>query len=354
MDEYRLIFNFFDVGAGDAIWINFLGDDDKRHHIFLDGGYGYAYKMGFGPLLKDMIAGGLSVDLWAITHIDLDHIGAVLSFVQDNKIHDKSALMKSYWFNYTGVPVPKTNGKIGVQQGIDLRDYLAGLGNLPNEKITTASGEVNLSGLKLTILSPTPEKLSNVEGIWSKEELNGKVGRSESDHNKKIEDFDGKAFSEDGDPVNASSIAFLLEYQGLKALFLADSHPSDIVTSLMALGYSKENPLNIEFAKISHHGSKANTSPELLEMINTANFLFTANGVSNKHPDKECLARILTGKTRQKHLNFIFSSKTDEIKNLFAVDDDPYAKYNFSCLYIANDSNRYTLTFLPIKKDDSE
>lgn len=57
MGEYQLIFNFFDVGAGDAIWIDFLGYDNKRHHILLDGGYGYAYKMAFGPLLYYQLDG---------------------------------------------------------------------------------------------------------------------------------------------------------------------------------------------------------------------------------------------------------------------------------------------------------
>ena len=75
-------------------------------------------------------------------------------------------------------------------------------------------------------------------------------------------------------------------------LFLGDSLPADVAAGLRALGYSEERPLHVDLVKVSHHGSRHNTSPELLKLIRGERFLISGQGVKG-HPDKETLARII-------------------------------------------------------------
>ena len=62
-----------------------------------------------------------------------------------------------------------------------------------------------------------------------------------------------------------------LDLCNVKILLLADSHPSVIVASLRALYYSETQKLTVDYMKVSHHGSRYNTSPELLSLINCRN-----------------------------------------------------------------------------------
>jgi hypothetical protein len=52
-------------------------------------------------------------------------------------------------------------------------------------------------------------------------------------------------------------------------------------------------PLEVDLVKVSHHGSKGNTSPELLSMISSKRFVISTNGAIHSLPDKQCLARII-------------------------------------------------------------
>jgi beta-lactamase superfamily II metal-dependent hydrolase len=74
---------------------------------------------------------------------------------------------------------------------------------------------------------------------------------------------------------------------------LADAPSDQIVKALRAFGYSEENPLKIEFMKVSHHGSKNNTCNNLLEIVNTNHYLISTDSTGHGHPNKRTLARIL-------------------------------------------------------------
>jgi hypothetical protein len=65
------------------------------------------------------------------------------------------------------------------------------------------------------------------------------------------------------------------------------------VLCLVQMGYNKENPLNVELCKISHHGSKSNTNKELLELVKTDNYAISTDGSGHNHPNKRILAMII-------------------------------------------------------------
>ena len=63
-----------------------------------------------------------------------------------------------------------------------------------------------------------------------------------------------------------------------------------IKTLLKERGDSK---LKLDALKVSHHGSKGNTSPDLLKMFDCKRFLISTNGNTHFHPDQETIARII-------------------------------------------------------------
>lgn len=352
---HRVSIHFFDVGGGDAIWIRFLGCDQKWHNMLIDGGYGAAYKYAFGPLIYQIIQAGEVIDLWVISHIDRDHIGAVLGFIQDKKIEDKAEAVKCFWFNHSELTVNTSNGKLSVGDGIKFRDYLNANGLSGKRAITTEIPETDLFGLKINILSPTPENQANLNALWLAEEKDGKLGRSsdKADHAKTIEELTNMPFHIDTDQVNASSIALLIKYNDIHCLLLADSHPSEVENKLTALGYSKDLPLNVAIMHLAHHGSKANTSPALLNMVRTNDFVITGNGIHNRHPDKETLVRVLVQEDRKEvPITFYFSCNTQELQRLFAVDQNPFERYNFTCSYRDISRNRISFSYLPLNNEE--
>ena len=351
INSHELTIQFFDAQGGDAIWIRYLGNDARWHNILIDGGYIGSYDEIFKPVIDSISTAGELIDLWIVTHIDLDHIGAIVSFIRDSSIQDKDKLLGSCWFNHAGYTIPDDSSKIGYRQGIRLRDFLEGIGKLGNEKITDETGTAEFYGLQLKLLSPNAEKIAAADRDWVEREKKTSIrmARSDSDHHKRIEDFDLKTFNEDTDIVNGSSITFILKFKGVSGLFLADGHPSDVVGSLKRLNYTLQCPLLLSFVKVSHHGSKYNTSQELLELIRTGIYVISANGISNKHPDKETLARILKfhlsiGQT----IIFLFAANTSHIRSLFLVDKDPQKRYNFNQVFIEEGAVQTSLNFLPI------
>ncbi|BAF71688.1 hypothetical protein [Sulfurovum sp. NBC37-1] len=121
-------------------------------------------------------------------------------------------------------------------------------------------------------------------------------------------------FEEDKSLPNGSSIAFILEIGDKKILFLGDSHPSVIIDGLKELRYSNRNKLEIDFMKVSHHGSKANTSNELLEIIKCDKFIISTDGSKHGLPNKETLARIINKHSGCK----IYFTYPDLIKKIFS------------------------------------
>lgn len=121
-------------------------------------------------------------------------------------------------------------------------------------------------------------------------------------------------FKEDDAVHNGSSIAFILEIEDKKMMFLGDAHPSVIVDSLKQLRYSKDRKLKIDLMKVSHHGSKANTSDELLDMIECDKFIISTDGSKHGLPNKETIARIVNKHEKCK-IYFNYPKLIDDVFN---------------------------------------
>jgi beta-lactamase superfamily II metal-dependent hydrolase len=125
-----------------------------------------------------------------------------------------------------------------------------------------------------------------------------------------------KPFVEDTAVPNGSSIALLAEYDGERVLLAADAFPHVLQLSVERLAADRR--LRLDAFKVSHHGSRKNTSPDLLKWLDCPRFLLSSNGVRHHHPNPEAIARILK-RPGADYTELVFNYRTDESE----VWDDP-------------------------------
>jgi beta-lactamase superfamily II metal-dependent hydrolase len=135
-----------------------------------------------------------------------------------------------------------------------------------------------------------------------------------------LESLANKVTSTDHAPSNGSSIAILLEHMGVSVLLGADAHPTVVVPALKALAAHRKLPLPIQLDvfKLSHHGSRANVTVELLEAVQAQHYIVSTNGAIFGHPNDEALARvILKGGS---HRKIWFNYRTEHTAKWGAAD----------------------------------
>ncbi|MDD4437855.1 MAG: MBL fold metallo-hydrolase [Tissierellia bacterium] len=339
--------------CGDAVRIRYVGNDDKVHNIFLDSGYERTYRSVLRQEIKDLIKKGENIDLWIISHIHDDHIGGVMKYiksVEDKEIED---ITKEWFYNpprqYHVVSDKRkeaVSSAMSVRQGDKLYNFLSLNKKLPKKDFTIDLGTVDRFGMKIHILSPTSSIITELRDKYKTgipfqtneiEEISSAKAVVQNDYNKNIEEFNLDRFNEDKSLENKSSISVLVEYQGKKIMWLADSHPSVVIKSLTQKGYSVNRPLVCDYVILSHHASKGNNSSSFFSMIKCSKYIISSNS-ANKHslPDKEVLAKIIRNKNRDLSLQYFlfFTYDTVGLKSVFEVDkNDVIEKWNFVPIY---------------------
>ncbi|PFX61619.1 MBL fold protein [Bacillus wiedmannii] len=292
-----------------------------------------------------------SIDLLVITHIDDDHIGGVLSIFEMN-IHKE--LIQNVWFNSgrlidgyfkeennvndeRDIPLILTDTQVGIEKGNSLEKELK-KSNIEPKYVINQGATAHLDGAIFRILSPNQKALAKLNENWEveiEEETNLEINNQKNnDYAQTLQSLANQKFKQDTSNVNASSIAFLFEYNCKKVLLLGDSHPSIVKEGLERLGYSSQNKLYVDVVKISHHGSRKNTSEQLLELIECRNFIISTNGgrgVRNL-PDKESLSRIVTAMS----LPVTFHFNYPIYDNIFSEEELKTHKIKLNSLYESN------------------
>jgi len=304
------------AGHGDCILIQ--GDfDGQPRNILIDGGPSRAYEYRRRPgalksALQKIKDNGQKIDLLILSHVDDDHIAGLLSGFKNSGLLEQ--LTDKVWFNsgklifenfdeaydesnlvdFNGNRTDAEAGSLtSIGQGVKFEDYISERGIWQYELIK--AGQVReLFGIKFTILSPNNKKLEKLLIKWDREEPSSLTSSTDKDYKKSFDELLlNDEFSEDESIHNGSSIAFIFEYSGKRLLFLGDAHNDVIADNIKDLGHSEDNPLLLDYVKLSHHGSKYNTSPELLKLISCQNFIISTNGNRHGLPNKLTLSRIV-------------------------------------------------------------
>jgi len=328
---------------GDSILLSFK-DGDKDRNILIDSGNGHAYYNrstntdGDLKLEIDSIKNKKEfIDLLILTHIDNDHICGLIEWFRRDK--EAYKLIKNIWFN-SGKSIAKhlnepenidlnveldifTDPKTGVNEAIEFENFLEGKG-IWNKKIVLQGVDINKHGIKIQVLSPEESQLRRLLKEYKKATGDHTyTAPKEKDWNRNIKSFIEEenqntfTFEQDASVKNGSSISFILTFKEKNFLFLGDSHPKGIVEYLKKLGASKENPIQVELFKVSHHGSKGNTNKELLDIIKADNYFISTDSTGHNHPNKRTLARIINANP-----NATFHFNYEHVRNeVFSIQD---------------------------------
>jgi len=328
-----MFIRFLQAANGDAILIS-VPVDGGQYHILIDGGPGKAYQQksdkfkhvdgDLKKVIHEIRNKGEVIDLLILTHVDDDHIGGLLKWFE---LDDKAAdLVKKVWFNsgklvveYLSaeppasieLPVLKNNLDTGIAQGVTFEGIITNA-EIWDRRIMKAGDEIPFRDLVFRFISPGVPQLKTLLEKWQKE-ASLSLTAPITDYNLPLQHFlDADELDEDDAAHNGSSIAFILTYKCKNMLFLGDAHPGVLVAGLALFGFTKDKPLKAEVVKLSHHGSCRNLSLELLEVIDSSNFVISSDGSKYGLPDKRCLARIIKTK-EDPHFIFNYPGKFAEI-----------------------------------------
>lgn len=365
-----ILVKIFPAKNGDCFLINILD-----YNMLIDGGYVNTYNDYLKKEFDNLI--NRSLNHLIVTHIDCDHISGIIKLISEN-MDNSIVKIQNVWHNslrhlsdlnsgdmidIKGNPLSTLNAnftlkeenfdkekEISAVQGSTLASLLSKKEYNWNKEFDENAVSIDnrleiqlTEDITLKLLSPNNEKLHELEKSWKKElykkgystnaDLNDfnedlfeaiiskqkekklikRKNISHADIN--IQEILKSMFFEDTAPANGSSISFILEYENKKLLFLADSHPSVIQKSLHLHYENDDFPIFFDMIKLSHHGSNGNTSPELLELIDSDKYIFSTNGKPFQHPDIETIARIVNRKAK-KTRELFFNYPLEIVKHL--------------------------------------
>ena len=142
--------------------------------------------------------------------------------------------------------------------------------------------------LRLSNLRKRPAIIKKTRGLVITKDLMVKYAEIDADENTVT-------------PANKASLAFYWEStdSSKRVLMMGDAIPSQILSQLNEI---YEGTMQFEAVKISHHGSKNNTSISLLNKISSEHYFITG-GKSSEGPHIETIARIAILNTNQERSN---------------------------------------------------
>lgn len=282
---------------GDCIFIT-VSYDGKEFIIMMDSGTARTYSdqdrlrrtTKDGDLkskLKQLREDNKRIDLLIITHVDDDHIGGVISWFKDQL--PPADFVRRIWMN-DDIEVFMSNGLNNTSaQAASLKSLLKG-NNIPFDNQIIKGRTLLFDWGRMVVLAPL-DICHNKIAV--------KIAGALNNATKDRYDVNIKTLLEEPytcgncTPENKASMAFLLQTKDREnCLLLGDA---DIDTVMDSLEHTNgiSLPLKCKWVKLSHHGSKNNFKPKLLEMIDAENYIISTNGMRFGHPDKEVIAYLV-------------------------------------------------------------
>lgn len=243
-------------------------------------------------VLTELLA-GRAIDVAIVTHNDDDHIGGY-KYILESGISIKKLIFNSLDLIAKIIKSNSGQKRISFRQDIDLQNLLNTRG-ISVQTFQYENSTLSFNGIKLTALTPNQtilERLNNRAAVVrAQKKISGSKLKDTpiSECLVEIKNMKDK-FVEDSSLTNKSSISFILEYEGIRVLFLGDCHPSDLLNALKS---SAHIGAQFHAVKLSHHGSEKNTSSELLETLGETDYIICADKSHHGHPNNKTISRVI-------------------------------------------------------------
>jgi hypothetical protein len=311
----NLDIEFLNARQGDAIWIRW----GAGRQIMIDmGTHGTGVKLA--ERLRDSPKAQRVFDLLVVTHVDVDHIGGVLSCVAEPDQPVDGLEFKDVWFNGW----EHLSGKRPANQGVGLEPMGGAQGELFAKWLRTQPwneafdrGPVVRSdmkridmgdGLTLTVIGPSQTRLEALKPHWQ-DDVAIAIDRGDLDEvspgleslgpktppvletRVDLEVLAEQSAPKDPSAANGSSITLLLEWEHRRVLLTGDGFADEIHDGLAALDGG--NPVKLDAIKTPHHGSRQNMTKALVKAVDCPLWVFSSDGTTFRHPDPQAIARIL-------------------------------------------------------------
>lgn len=260
------------VRNGDCIWLRY-GENEKSN-ILIDSGPGICAK-AFREIIEEIEKREERISLLILTHIDNDHIMGFKNSI--DRIN--CSIIDKIWINGDGIHVYERNAMNSPQNVGSLMEKIREKGiNLITPIFEGHEDRIN--GAYLKVITPKKEAVLEVGKLIDSFNLN--TSKSYAKDIKEL--YDEDQYDEENTPTNKASISFIFSYNNKKIAFLGDAVASDVIEGI---GKHLSEP-TVDWIKIAHHGSKHNTSTELLKLFGAKNFIISKMSTV----DKETISRI--------------------------------------------------------------
>jgi len=321
------------AGYGDSLVVEY-GTKTSRHQILIDAGPSHFWEGVQAELMrrtKDRY------EVFVITHVDEDHIGGAISVLDDPNLKHR---VDDVWFN--GFVHCREGGNVlGPVNGEQLTERIVtggfgwnrgfawspgmdrfGSDDVGGPVVVPSTGDlpsVDLpGGARAVLLSPSGPKLASMAKTWEKEVLKAHLvpGAGAGGHTAAPaphdrprpalpDPLDEEAVKtmaahndRDGSPANGSCIAFILEFEDKRLLLGADSHATVVAPNLKRYAQEVgEERVRLDLVKMAHHGSNANISTAVVDLVDCDRWLISTNGENYGHPDDSAIAKVITSQT---------------------------------------------------------
>lgn len=341
---------------GDCLWIEY-GDAESPHRVLIDCGLKSTYRV-LAERLRERP--DITFELLVLTHVDADHILGSIPMLQEFGPERFGDVWFNGWKHLGDDRLGAVQGEI-VSALLDSRGFAWNRAWNGQSVVVPDDGALPTrtlrGGLVLTLLSPTPARLEALRKEWKKvlhEE--GMEPGSAGDAFRVLEErpilqpdalgteidverLAAKPYEPDAGAGNGSSIALIAEFEGKTLLLTGDAFAPLLETTIQRfLDERGRERLRLDAYKLSHHGSRGNTSPGLLKLVSCPNFLVSTNGSSYYHPHAETIARVLT---TQREPRLCFNYRSDE--NAVWDDRDLQRKHRYEARYPEPGTEGYRL-----------
>lgn len=301
------------AGPGDCLWIEY-GDPGSPYRILVDGGVPGTTE---ALTARMRTAGGNPrFELLVVTHVDDDHIGGVLGWLENVPAQPD---LGEIWFN--GQFDRGTIGSEDFEQGDRLTRLLAGHGPRWNglfsgRAVCVEDGaeppEFEIAGgMVVTVLSPRRCEVDALREKWLAEVRGTLLSPDASPASETKTDLEERppcppivdvlaldrlastTIKADPSVSNASSIVIALEYAGKRVILGGDARSKVIEDTIGRWQRDRvEGRLQVDALKLAHHGSRNNTSVALLQALDCRRYLVSTDGSHHCHPNDTTIARI--------------------------------------------------------------
>lgn len=304
------------ANEGDFIWICY-GENEVYNHILIDGGTKECGEE-YASIIKIIDERKEKIEALVLTHVDYDHIqGAIEGICRTSDDLLKRTVKKIYFNTCRGIRrnlketgeflegsdcvedqicVNQNYKQYSVGDGIKFLDLLSekGLKDRLVDYVVYGEQAVLPNDAIIRFISPGEKELIKFANHWEKYERENEYVQYASNLDmvkENLSDLMNENLVSDQSINNASSIAFIFEYQSIKLAFLGDARPSVCLQGIKKI--NDADHLEVDLLKLSHHGSRSNTSDPLLKTIKTNNYLLSTNGHHKKVPNKVVLSHLL-------------------------------------------------------------